>query len=63
MGSLCDKEATILTRDVLCSECDYLNDKLKALKEELDSYKLLMEFRDRRIQLLESHLMLYDKYY
>jgi hypothetical protein len=45
------------------SECVYLNNKLKALKEELDSYKLLIELRDRRIQLLESHLMLYDKYY
>jgi len=62
MGSLCDKEA-IKASELLCSECVYLNNKLKALKEELDSYKLLMEHRDRRIQLLESHLMLYDKYY
>ena len=62
MGSLCDKEA-IKASELLCSECVYLNNKLKALKEELDSYKLLMEHRDRRIQLLDSHLMLYDKYY
>ena len=62
MGSLCDKEATKAS-DLLCSECVYLDNKLKALKEELDSYKILMEFRDKRIQLLESHLMLYDKYY
>jgi hypothetical protein len=62
MGSLCDKEATKAS-ELLCSECVYLNNKLKALKDELDSYKLIMEHRDRRIQLLESHLMLYDKYY
>jgi hypothetical protein len=62
MGSLCDKEATKAS-ELLCSECVYLNNKLQALKEELDSYKLIMEHRDRRIQLLESHLMLYDKYY
>ena len=62
MGNLCDKEAT-KSSDLLCSECVYLDNKLKALKEELDSYKILMEFRDKRIQLLESHLMLYDKYY
>ena len=62
MGSLCDKEATKAS-ELLCSECVYLNNKLKALKDELDSYKLIMEHRDRRIQLLESHLMLFDKYY
>ena len=56
MGSLCDKEATKAS-ELLCSECVYLNNKLQALKEELDSYKLIMEHRDRRIQLLESHLM------
>ena len=62
MGSLCDKEATKAS-ELLCSECVYLNNKLKALKEELDACGLLIELRDRRIQLLESHLMLCDKYY
>ena len=43
--------------------CLFKQQTTEALKEELDSYKLLMELRDRRIQLLESHLMMYDKYY
>ena len=51
MGSLCDKEATKAS-ELLCSECVYLNNKLKALKEELDCYKLLIELSRRQKNLI-----------
>ena len=63
MGSICSKDDDYMINNKLCSDCIYLENNIKTLEQEIESYKLIIEFRDRRIQLLENNLRIYDKYY
>jgi hypothetical protein len=59
MGNICISDKSE-NKD---SEIIFLQSLNVALTNEIESLKLIIDFRDKRIQLLENQVYLHDKYY
>ena len=62
MGNLCISEKHENNENTM-NDIIYLQSLNRALKYEIESLKLIIDFREKRIQLLENQIYLHDKFY
>ena len=61
MGNLCISEKHENNENTM-NDIIYLQSLNVALKNEIESLKLIIDFREKRINLLENQIYLNDKY-